>query len=163
MKNPEIRLEGTGRTGKGTKAEVKEKERERKNKITQVFPSAHSNFRTTFPAGDTHTCHFGNVAPKCQMKPLCRCSPPCPPSSPRLILPANLTPHSQTQRVSLRPDLSVLVAGKGRGPYLTQDISLYSHSSTLSVICQSFTRRLHEKGDLFTTSNIYKKDNNKPT
>ena len=103
MKNPEIRLEGAGRMGERTKAKAKEKERQRINKITQVSPSARSALRTTFLAGDTHTCPwaFENGAPKSQMKSLSCCSPPCLPSSPWLIPPASLTLHSQMQFSSL--------------------------------------------------------------
>lgn len=126
--------------GKRTKAKAKEKERQRKNKIMQASSSARSALRTTFLAGDTHACPWGfeNVAPKRQTKSLSCCSPPCLPSSPWLIPPASLTLHSQMERFSFHPDPSVLVAGKGQGLYLTQDISLCNHSSSISVICQKF-------------------------
>lgn len=164
MKNPEIRLERAGRMGKRTKDKVKEKERHRKNKIMQVSPSAHPIPRTTSPAGDTQACPrgFENVAPQSQMKSLSCCPPPGLPCPPWLTPPASLGLHSQTQPLSFRPDLSLLVAGKGQGLHLTRDISSYNHSSTISAICQRFTRWIHQKGDSFTTSNICKKDNNKP-
>jgi len=52
--------------GKGTNAKAQEKERQKENKIMQVFPNTHSDFKTTFLPGDTYTWPraFENVAPK---------------------------------------------------------------------------------------------------